>query len=471
MSGVRVPHRPLSRQGVRIGRARTNSGLPAQSTAAFGHNRRSSAHSPTKVGPVSVWEARPKLDVRGRRMGEVRRRGRCGIGSYNEPVAGKVDRTVDIVDTTLRDGEQAPGIAFSAGDKMEIAGLLADAGVGELEVGVPAMGRREVEAIRAVAQMSLPATLSVWARAIDADIEIAAMCDVPNVHVAYPASKLQLEVTGYDEQWLVSHVDRFVHKAREHFDGVSVGAIDATRADPGLLVAFAAAASSAGARRIRIADTVGVGSPLLLSGLFDRLLTAVPLADFEFHGHNDLGLATANALIAVDAGASAVSVTVNGLGERAGNAPLEEVVVALKLLCDIESGVDFVKLQHLCESVAERSGRIIPESKPIAGPGLFTHESGIHVAGLVKNPYAYQPFLPDSVGAGSMQFVAGKHSGSHALWQILAEQGLTTDRAVVSRLLPEVRRLAESRRRALTAAELVELYSRDSGGEPHPAAS
>jgi homocitrate synthase NifV len=216
--------------------------------------------------------------------------------------------------------------------------------VRELEVGTPAMGEEEIEAIRAVAALELPTTLTCWARANESDIEAAARCATPGVHISFPVSRIQLDAMRKDVTWPLGRLERLLAKARESFDLVSIGGLDATRADPRLLLDLARAASGLGVRRMRIADTVGIGDPFSTRRLFARLTRAVPAMDFEFHGHDDLGMATANALAAVDGGARSLSVTVNGLGERAGNSALEEVVVALRISRGAETGIDSTKL-------------------------------------------------------------------------------------------------------------------------------
>jgi homocitrate synthase NifV len=371
---------------------------------------------------------------------------------------------IHIIDTTLRDGEQAPGVVFSRAEKAEIATLLAEAGVPELEIGTPAIDAEEVRSIQEVSALGLPTALTCWARATDADIEAASVCATPFVHVSFPVSPIQLGATGKDPSWVLEEAGRLVAKAKTLFDGVSVGALDAMRADPELIAALARTAEAAGARRLRIADTVGVAEPFSLRALIEGLALAAPAIDLEFHGHDDLGLATANALAAVAGGATAVSVTVNGLGERAGNAALEEVVVALRFTTGAETGIDTAKLPALCRRVAELSGRPIPSSKPIVGDQIFVHESGIHVAGLIRDPRSFQPFLPEEVGAGTAVFVAGKHTGSHAVRHLLAERGIAIDDRTASALVPSVREAARDRKRALTGDELEELHARLTDG-------
>ena len=380
----------------------------------------------------------------------------CSPGYFqHNPSVGE---PVHVIDTTLRDGEQAPGVAFSAPEKAEISSLLAEAGVPEIEVGTPAMGADEVEAIQSVVRLGLPVQLTCWARATESDIEAAAACGTSYIHISFPISPLQLELSGKNEEWLFERVERLVGVALKDFDGVSVGALDGTRTEVDVLCAFGETAARAGARRLRIADTVGIGGFSEIQHLFQRLTAAIPNLPIEFHGHNDLGLATANTLAAVEGGAAAVSVTVNGLGERAGNAALEEVVIALKVLHGIETSIDVSKLQSLCHKVAEFSRRPISESKPIVGRDVFAHESGIHVAALIKNPYAFQPFLPADVGGSNTRFVVGKHTGSAALRHVLEQRGIVVDMDTIRKLVPYVRRAAEEKKGEVSAEELEQLY-------------
>ncbi len=362
-----------------------------------------------------------------------------------------------IIDTTLRDGEQAPGVVFSSAEKIDIASLLADAGVDELEIGYPAISSDERSTIRTIVTQKLPLRLTSWARAKWQDIEDACLCGTEAVHISFPLSRLYLELMGRDYAWIEEQLQELIPRAKHYFDFVSVGAQDATRAEPEMLKRFMLDAEACGADRVRIADTVGIATPTSIMELVSFLQSASHTA-LEFHAHNDLGMATANAFTALEAGCKAVSVSVTGLGERAGNAALEELAIALKLSGKYETGIDTRKLSHLCTAVSRAAGRKIEDQKPVVGKSAFQHESGIHCAALLKHPLSYQPFLPDQVGRDKSELVIGKHSGSASLQHFFAGRGIAMTRDKANHLLAIVRTAASEKKRALKPTEVEEIY-------------
>lgn len=367
-------------------------------------------------------------------------------------------RARHIIDTTLRDGEQAPGVVFSLAEKLKIAALLEAAGVPELEIGSPAASPKEREDMRAIVHAGFAFDCLAWCRAMKADIDEAARAKAHGAHISFPVSPVLLRAMDKSEAWVMKQLGELLAYAAGLFRYVTVGAQDASRAEARFLNEFIGAALGAGAVRIRIADTVGTMAPSGVEALFKKLTKKFSGADFEFHAHNDLGMACANTFTALTSGATAASVTVNGLGERAGNAALEEVVVALDMLGNCSTGISTHSLCALSEYVAKVSGRPIPDAKPISGRYVLSHESGIHVRCQLRDPLSYQAMSAASLGRETPEFLFGKHSGRAAVRALFEQRDMPLTARACEKLLRQVKSQAAARKRVFSADEVMDIY-------------
>jgi homocitrate synthase NifV len=380
-------------------------------------------------------------------------------------------RSTDIIidDTTLRDGEQTAGVVFSKRDKIAIARMLDSIGVRELECGIPAMGREEREGIRALVDLGLNARLIAWNRALVPDIQASIDSGVSAVDISLPVSDIMIRnKIRKSRQWVKEQLKTALGFAKQHNLYVSVGGEDASRADLAFLVELMSITLQMGGDRFRFCDTLGILDPF---GMYDRiraLRVAVPELAIEVHTHNDFGMATANTIAGIRAGATFANTTVNGLGERAGNAALEEVVMGLRHACALDTGIASHRFRELSLFVSRASRRPLPPWKAVVGQSVFAHESGLHTDGVLKNPANYEGFDPAEVGL-SRSIVVGKHSGSSGLIDRYRAMGISVSRSEATLLVDRVRRVAQRTRRPLTNDQLLRLY--DGRGAEIPASS
>ncbi len=338
-----------------------------------------------------------------------------------------------IFDTTLRDGEQSPGATMTHAEKLEIAQLLDEMGVDIIEAGFPIASEGDFEAVRAIADLAQQASICGLARANPTDIdrawEAVRPARRPRIHTFIGTSPLHREITKLSQDAMVARIHDTVTHARNLCEDVQWSPMDATRTERDYLCRVVETAIKAGATTINIPDTVGYTYPRESAEIIAMLRERVPGADeviFATHCHNDLGMATANALAAVEAGARQVECTINGLGERAGNTALEEVVMALKVRNDIlpwRTRVDSRKITNISRLVAAVSGFPVQFNKAVVGKNAFAHESGIHQDGMLKNAETFEIMRPEDVGLTATNLVMGKHSGRAALRAKLSELG------------------------------------------------
>jgi len=368
-------------------------------------------------------------------------------------------RKLHIIDSTLRDGEQAPGVIFNVNEKLHIANLLDKAGVPELEIGTPAISRQEVDDMYAIAHAGLSCKTLSWCRATKQDIDAAIKTGVNGINISFPVSYIQLNAMGKTHHWIIQTMKDLVSYAASSFEYVAIGAQDASRTETILLIDIIGEAKMLGVKRVRIADTVGILTPVSTIHLFRKLIKTFPGFDFEFHGHNDLGMAVANTFTAFFVGAKSASVTVNGLGERAGNAALEQVVLALELQGYNNHGIDTKMFTELCRYVSSSSKIPIPDNQPIVGEKCLLHESGIHTNLLNKDKKTYQIIDAEMIGSLEKDYIFGKHSGKAGLIHFLDKNQLSFSDKVIDSILELIKSHADMQKRGLTGMEVLAMIS------------
>jgi isopropylmalate/homocitrate/citramalate synthase len=376
-------------------------------------------------------------------------------GAINEPFAFRAE--VGFYDTTLRDGEQTVGVVLDAEQKLEIARALDELGIERIEAGFPRVSADDRRAIELIRDAGLEAEVWGFSRAVQADVEALVELGLTSSVVESPISDLKLDALGVSRSQMLDRIRRAVAFAAEHGVTVAYFGVDGTRAEPGFFDAAYDAAVEAGAREVVVVDTLGVAAPEAVAELVgrtrDRL--GVPV---HFHGHDDFGVATAAAVAAVRAGAIWIHGTVNGMGERAGNADLAEVALALRGLYGIETRLRLERVREVSARVRALAGYELEPWKPLVGENLFTRESGA-VASQFHDPPAIEPYSSELVGA-ERRIVLGKKSGLDSIRIKLAELGLDVPEEAQPRLLERVKELGARERRLVTDDELRELATR-----------
>ena len=387
---------------------------------------------------------------------------------------------VRIFDTTLRDGEQSPGATMTSAEKLEVARSLARMGVDVIEAGFPAASPDDLEAVRRIAvEVGRPVPgedearvpiIAGLARANRTDIEKAwegvRNAARPRIHTFLATSEIHMKhKLKMDPEDVVQRVSEMVSYAKSFCDDVEFSPEDAGRSDPQFLYVVLGEAIKAGATTLNIPDTVGYTTPEEYYGLIDGILKNTPgMHDgitVSVHCHDDLGMATANTLAGIRAGARQAEVTVNGIGERAGNTSMEEVVMALrtrKPIFNLETGIDTTQIARVSKLVSNYTGMVVQPNKAIVGANAFAHEAGIHQDGMLKHQTTYEIMRPEDVGVNQTRLVLGKHSGRHALRVRLAEMGHALDEVELDKAFARFKELAD-RKKVIVDADLEALIA------------
>lgn len=369
----------------------------------------------------------------------------------------KKDRKINILDTTLRNGEKTAGVVFSKHEKIRIARMLDEIGIPEIEIGTPGLGDLEKDIIKAVLKSNLNAKLYAYCDADVEAIEAAAATGIKNVVINISTSDIHIkEIYGQNRTWVVNRLREAIRAASKNDLKFIISAEDATRTELEFLLKLISLAKRKGAERFRICDTVSRFDPFRTFMNISTINSAVGFP-LEMYNHNDFGMATANGMAAIRGGAAGLVVSIGGLGDGTGNAALEEIIMALRYLENIELGIETSKFREIAEYVAKASSRAVPIWKAIVGTNVFAHESGIHTDGVIKNPKNYEVFNPAEVGL-TRQIVVGKHSGSHTILHKFKEYDIELADREANDILAMTRSMSVDLKRPLFDKELMYIY-------------
>ncbi len=362
-------------------------------------------------------------------------------------------------DETLRDGEQTPGVYFSLEEKMELARMISEAGVDILNAGIPAISPNELRAVKAIANAGLDASVLGAARTVRSDIDAVIQSDAPEIAAFIAASEVHLKhKLNMDHATAIRTAVDAVEHAKDHGLKVTFVTEDTVRAKPDFVTEIYRAAIDAGAERVLFCDTVGVMTPSTFGWWLDETVRRLdrPKVEYGVHVHNDFGMAVANSLTALEHGIPCVNTTVNGIGERAGNASFEELVMALEELYRIPTHIDKKALMRLSRRVEEVAGVPVAFNKAVVGYNAFTHESGIHTDGVIKDTATYEPMQVEELGR-RRRFVFGKHTGTRAVEARLAEAGLPATKEQIVGIVNDIKSYTEGHTKEYVR-EFIERY-------------
>jgi isopropylmalate/homocitrate/citramalate synthase len=373
----------------------------------------------------------------------------------------KMSPKLSIVDCTLRDGEQQAGIAFTKDDKIQIAKKLDEIGIPEIEAGMPAVSEEDATAVREIVLAGLKARIAALARPIKADIDILVECGVWCATISIPIGDLQRKFKlGWNDETYIRTLLETAEYAKKRGLYVNISPYDTTRVSQKFLMKVLREIVNAGTvDRVRLVDTVGSASPLAIKYLVWKMKSVLGDIPIEIHCHDDFGMATACSIAGAEAGVEYISTTMNGVGERAGNAPTEEVLIALRFLYGIDLGVKLEKLTETSRLVEELSGVKLQFHKAVVGKHAFSHESGMVVAGVLKNNFVGEAYIPEAVGQ-TREILIGKKSGAKALVNKLDSRGIVLPKEKISELLQRVKSFAIANKRALVDEEFFEMVDK-----------
>jgi len=364
------------------------------------------------------------------------------VSPFNQAVDLKFPEKITIYDTTLRDGEQTPGVCLRTAEKLKIARKLDELRIHQIEAGFPVVSNEEKRSVTTIANEGLDANILALCRTKKEDIDTALNCNVDGIITFLGTSALHLKhKLKVNQEDALNICMNAIEHAKDHGLFVAFSAEDATRTDLNFLKSVYKKAEAYGADRVHIADTVGAISPQGMDYLVRELKKEINI-EIALHCHNDFGMALTNSVAGLLAGASAVSTTVNGIGERAGNTSLEELVMTLLLIYGVDLDFNIEVFYELSQMVEELTNMKVPENKPIVGRNVFRHESGIHVDAVIEEPLTYEPFLPELIGH-QRQIVLGKHSGCRAVKAKLDECGIAVSKDELCKIVGKVKEKRE----------------------------